>query len=152
MLELKEVPFEAVVNLLKEAEPEFMRLRDEPEVGAEERVRRWHAARQAQAMLCLRDGRTVGFTVARYADPPDTVAIGPMYIRPEFRRQGAGVEQVRLFLEWAMKRGFTKVETRTWGANRASQHILEKLGFAATARRAGDRAGGDTTILYEWRR
>lgn len=56
-------------------------------------------------------------------------ALGIDIVPPEYRRRGLGSEAFRLFQEYLLEFGITRVYTQTWIGNVGMQKMAEKLGY-----------------------
>ncbi|MNJ00682.1 Acetyltransferase (GNAT) family protein [compost metagenome] len=71
-----------------------------------------------------------------------------MYVAESSRGNGLGKLQVVEFVELFAEQGYSSIYTKTWLGNIASRRSFESLGFIEMDRKDGDRADGDSTILY----
>lgn len=76
------------------------------------------------------------------------VAIGPMYVAKQHRREGLGYKQVSDFIQECRRNGFESIYTKTWSSNNASRKIFDTLGFQLIETKGGDRANGDSSLKY----
>jgi RimJ/RimL family protein N-acetyltransferase len=92
-------------------------------------------------------GNTLGF-ISNISYDDQLAAIGPMYILPSHRGKGLSEAMLRLFIKWTKEYGFKQIKTKTWGENKASRHLFEKLRFEIVKEKRNDRKNGDSTITY----
>jgi RimJ/RimL family protein N-acetyltransferase len=147
--ELKPAAVERIEEMMRRSDAEFVKRVDEADMTIPGLVREWDVAGLAEAFALVADGDEAGYIVAKRTDDPRTVAIGPMWIRPEFRGGGAGSAQVELFTEWAREQGYQRIWSRTWGANARARRIFEGLGFRRIEEIPAHRVNGDPTLTYE---
>jgi RimJ/RimL family protein N-acetyltransferase len=99
----------------------------------------------------LNKDTTIGF-ISTFPNPKgmpdDTVSLGAAYILPKYQKKGFGKKATKLFLKYLKQKGFKKVFTKTWSGNKASNKILQGLGFVETGRTENDRVNGDNTVEY----
>lgn len=99
----------------------------------DERARRRPAAAQA----VLEGPPEVAFATlgdpavakGRVSHVDDWAGITDVWVSPEHRRRGLGVEVVRVLLDWAAERGATSVYLQVRGDNPAALALYEGLGF-----------------------
>jgi aminoglycoside 6'-N-acetyltransferase I len=85
-------------------------------------------------------GELVGFlevSVRNYADGAGRQNVGYLegwYVKPRYRKQGAGRALVKTAEEWAVCRGFTHMGSDTWLGNDGSCRIHEAMGYREVGR------------------
>lgn len=82
--------------------------------------------------LELPTGKRIGDLCFKGLNEDGMVEIG-YGLLPEFFGKGYATEAVKAMTEWASQQpGVTRIEAETEADNTASQHVLEKAGFAPT--------------------
>lgn len=89
-------------------------------IATDERGRPWGAG------LVWLQPRQPGLSSARKFTP----YIFSMYTEPEFRRRGVASAVVRALVDWARRRGYTRVDLQ---ATPAGRPVYERLGFRPTS-------------------
>lgn len=134
--------------LLAESEHAFLPNKDTPHATAATLIEKFQRDEKYE-VLGYKIGETaVSYIVARSGRTDDEIALGPMYVGEEHRGYGYGKRQIEDFVRRFGDEGYTSVLTRTWLGNVASRHSFESLGFVEIDRIEGDRANGDTTVVY----
>ncbi len=136
-----------IVPLLPAAEREFVHAINDKGQTVETILRQWEREGNLLVFVTQQNKQLQGFITIYLAD--DGIAIGPMYVCPEARRQGIGRDQVDKLIRWARLRSLHWIRTRTWGENQAAIRIFESLDFERTREIPSHRLNGDQTFLYE---
>lgn len=78
----------------------------------------------------------------------NTLAIGPLYVSPDFRGQGIADIMVKYIIDQAIKspQNYEAVRTQTWSGNPAMLKIFYRLGFVDRKIIPGDRIDGSDTV------
>ncbi len=85
-------------------------------------------------------GELVGFlevSVRNYADGAGRQNVGYLegwYVKPRYRKKGAGRTLVKIAEEWAVRRGFTHMGSDTWLGNHQSHRAHLALGYREVGR------------------
>ncbi len=153
IVKLKETNLEKAKEILAFAEKEnaFVNSVGEENMTIYETLENFKNSKNFKLYEIISKDKTVGLissfpTPERFGD--EVISIGAMYILPEQKGQGYGKAALKKFLEEAKNQGFKKAFTKTWSSNKASNKILEKLGFEEEGRKEKDRVNGDDTIKY----
>lgn len=84
------------------------------------------------------DGRIVGVILANYflsiKFPGKSLWIEELYVHPDARRRGIGVQLVEHLMEWANRNGFRGIELEAYRMNTAASILYRSLGFRRLAR------------------
>lgn len=85
-------------------------------------------------------GELVGFlevSIRNYADGAGRQNVGYLegwYVKPKYRKQGAGRALVKTAEEWAVCRGFTHMGSDTWVGNIGSYKAHQAMGYKEVGR------------------
>lgn len=85
-------------------------------------------------------GELVGFlevSVRNYADGAGRQNVGYLegwYVKPKYRKQGAGRALVKAAEEWAITRGFSHMGSDTWVGNTRSYKVHQAMGYKEVGR------------------
>ena len=147
---LVETDLAAIGWLIQEADTSraFLPSKDEPGFAAYGLLEEFKG-RPGYHLFALTDGtNTAGFVSTLPSEKPDTLDIGPMYIRPQSRGQGLGKALVQELIAWTRSNDTGYLYTRTWGGNLPSRRIFEGLGFQLVKEKPGARTDNDSTLYY----
>lgn len=147
MFELKKINFEEIIDLVKEADSGENFL---PSVSdGTFSVEKFFIENNKKISLygSFLDNQLIGFLLL--IDEQDNfISIGPMYISKKFRGLGFGEKQIQEIINQLKQSNFKGIKTKTWGQNKVSQKIFEKLGFKLIEEKPNNRINGDSTVKY----
>ena len=94
--------------------------------------------------VAVREGRLVGYSHVKYAEPPAVFARGPegtiseVYVAPDYRGQGIASELLDRAEAWAADRGCEYVSLSVNEDNETARRVYESRGYS-TRRRKMDK-------------
>ncbi len=153
MIELKQTNLQKTKEILNFAEKEkaFVNSIGEEKKTIYEIVESFKVSKNFKLFEIILKDKAIGL-ISSFPSPTrlgeDTISVGALYILPKYKGQGFGSEALKIFLKDAKSKGFKKAFTKTWSGNKASNKILENLGFKEEGRNEKNRVNGDDTIKY----
>ncbi len=135
--------------IIEESEGSFMPTKDS-EVGTTE-LMFLHSMKETFKGLFLLALVRVEGKIAGYISAwplKNTLAIGPLYVSPEFRGQGIADIMVKYVIEQAVisPQKYEAVRTQTWSGNPVMLKIFYRLGFIDRKIIPADRIDGSDTV------
>lgn len=94
------------------------------------------------------DSENVAGYICNIPDESRMAFMNPIFILPNFRVKGLSEVMLRLFIKWAREYGFKQIKTKTWGENKISRHLFEKLRFEIVKEKPNARNNGDSSVTY----
>ena len=147
---LQETSLTAIANVIQEVDQTraFVVSRDEPDFSAWTFFHEFEQKPGFHLFALMYRSQVAGFISILPNEDRDTLDIGPMYVRPQFRGLGLGHTQVKAVVEWAESRQIKHLTIRTWGENIRVKRIVKKLGFRLDKEIPNARIDGDSTVYY----
>lgn len=147
MFVLKKISFKIIKNLVKEADGEKIFL---PSISDKNfSVENFFTENNKKIFLygSYLDNNLIGF-LSVLPQSNQLVSLGPMYISKEFRKCGFGEKQLKEIIFKLKQTNISGIKTKTWGENKPSRHIFEKLRFKLVDEKPNARVNGDSTVKY----
>ena len=147
MFELKKISFEEIIDLVKEADngENFLLSISDKTFSVE----KFFIENNKKISLygSFSDNQLIGF-ISIIDEQDYFVSIGPMYILKNYRGLGFGEKQVKEIISQLKQFNFKGIKTKTWGQNKTSRKIFEKLDFKLIEEKPNNRINGDSTVKY----
>lgn len=147
MFELKTVDIKEIIRIVKEADSgnNFLPSISDGTFSVENFLKENN--KKISLYGSYLDQQLIGF-LSIIVEEDHIASIGPMYISVKFRGRGFGEKQVREVVSQLKHLKFKTIKTRTWGENKASRKIFEKLKFKLVEEKLNNRINGDSTVKY----
>ncbi|MBD3362056.1 GNAT family N-acetyltransferase [Candidatus Woesearchaeota archaeon] len=102
-------------------------------------------------LLAIEKNKVVGYSAydTNYKGKGKLIGIG--FLR-KHRGKGNGLKLAKKVMTILKRAGNKEIVTRTWESNSSSQRLFKQLGFKKYKTIKNDRANGESTFLFRWRK
>lgn len=98
-----------------------------------QRLLKWSSARQSTTLLAFDDSACCGIVgCTRYHGSPDEAMIVSMWVAPEARRRGIGLQLLRAAEDWAREQGLKRLALEVNQTNALAIALYLRFGFTFT--------------------
>ena len=138
VFKFKEVLLEELDAVLPEAEYAFLAPKNNPDSTTSQLLGIRSNQKGFYAFATYNNEDICSFIIIWPYKEEETIAIGPMFVREQYRGKGIGKYQVEELIKWSKGNNIKGIFTKTWESNNTSRAIFESTGFS----KIGEKPGG----------